>query len=125
MLTEDMSLKTVTFDKSKLLSVSKDGFEYVDDQGCRCAIDFHICRENFQKVMHVPRDEEDVYVGFYELGTLPHITFATNPPTRFIFPPGPSAKVRGGTFQNRAFHEAVAFQIRLFNEAGVRTFDPT
>lgn len=33
-VTEDTSLKSVTFDEAKLLAVSKDGLEYLDDQGC-------------------------------------------------------------------------------------------
>jgi hypothetical protein len=100
-----LKTKTVTFDKSKLLSVSKDGLDYVDDQGCRCAIDFHTCRENFQN---------ENYVAFRDIEAKPpHITFATNPPTRFVFPmPRP----------DRDFRE---FQIRLFYEAGVQTFDMT
>jgi hypothetical protein len=106
-VTEDTSLKTktVTFDKSKLLSVTKDGLEHVDDQGCRCAIDFRTCRENFP---------DPNYVAYRDIdASPPHITFATNPPTRFVFP-----KPR----TDRGFLE---FQMRLFYEAGVQTFDMT
>jgi len=100
-----LKTKTVTFDKSKLLSVTKDGLEYLDDQGCRCVIDFHTCRENF------PNPD---YVAFRDIeASPPHITFATNPPTRFVFPLPRS---------NRDFLE---FQMRLFNEARVQTFDMT
>jgi hypothetical protein len=127
--TEDTSLKTVTFDKSKLLSVSKDGLEYVDDQGCRCAIDFHSCRENFQKEMHVPERlwaRDPNYVACRDiLAKPPHITLATNPPTRFVFPmPGPSVRDPGkkSSLEPRDFYE---FQMRLFKEAGVKTFDMT
>jgi hypothetical protein len=108
-------LKTVTFDKSKLLSVSKDGLEYVDDQGCRCAIDFHKCRENFQKQAPGRLWASDPnYVGARDItANPPHITLSTNPPTRFVFPlPGPS-----GDFDE--------FQTRLFYAAGVKTFDMT
>jgi len=123
-------LKTVTFDKSKLLSVSKDGLEYVDDLGCRCAIDFHSCRENFQKEMHVPERlwaRDPNYVAFRDIDVKPpHITFATSPPTRFLFPmPGPSVNDPGrksSSLEHRDFYE---FQMRLFNEAGVKTFDMT
>jgi hypothetical protein len=79
-------LKTVTFDKSKLLSMSKDGLEYVDDQGCRCTIDFHTCRENFKK-KHVPErlwDRVSDYVTVRDIEAKPpHITFAT---CRFAVP---------------------------------------
>jgi len=126
-VTEDTRLKTVTFDKSKLLSVSKDGLEYVDDQGCRCAIDFHTCGENFQKEMHMPGwlQVRQSYVGFHDIGAK-HITLATSPPTRFVFPmPGPSLKDPGrksSSLEPRDFYE---FQMRLFNEAGVRILDIT
>ena len=108
------SLKTVTFDNSKLLSVSKDGLEYVDDQGCRCAIDFHTCRENFKK-QRVPERlwaKDWNYVAIRDIEAKPpHITFATNPPTRFVFAmPGP---------------DFLEFQLRLFSEGGVDTFDVT
>jgi len=110
-------LKTVTLDKSKLLSVSKDSLEYVDDQGGRCAIDFHTCRENFKK-QHVPERlwaRVPNYVAVRDIEAKPpHITFATDPPTRFVFPmPDPN------------FHEFQELQFRLFREAGVMTFDMT
>ena len=109
-------MKTVTFDKSTLLGVSKNGLEYVDDQGCRCAIDFQTCRENVRKRLRRPERlwaRDPNYVGFRDvLAKPPHITLATDPPTRFVFPmPGP------GGFD--------AFQVRLFNEAGVKTLDMT
>ena len=125
----DTSLKTVTFDKSKLLSVSKDGLEYVDDQGCRRVVDFHTCRENVQRETAAgwtgTRDPN--YVGFRDIEAKPpRITLATNPPARFVFPmPGPSVKVRGRESSSlglRDFHE---FQVRLFYEAGVKTIDMT
>ncbi len=121
-------MKTVTFDKSKLLSVSKDGLEYVDDQGCRCALDFHTCRENVQKETAGWLGAKDPnYVGFRNIEAKPpHITLATNPPTRFVFPmPGPSVKFPGrksSSLEPRDFYE---FQIRLFYEAGVKTLDMT
>ena len=118
-VTEDWSLKTVTFDKSKLLSVSKDGLEYVDDQGCRCVVDFHTRRENVQKELGSGRwqpkpssDSLTWYVGFRDIEAK-HITLATNPPTRFVFPmPDPNS-----------FREFQEFQYRLFREAGVKTLD--
>jgi hypothetical protein len=118
-MTEDTSLKTVTFDKSKLLGVSKNGLEYVDDQGGRCAIDFRICRENVRNQLKMPEwrwARHPDYVGFRDiLAKPPHITLATNPPTRFVFPMlGPSVQ--------DDFDE---FQMRLFEEAGVKTFDMT
>ena len=121
-------MKTVTFDESKLLSVCNDGLEYVDEEGCRCVIDFHSCRENFKRQMHPPerlwaRDPNYVAVRDIEAKP-PHITFATNPPTRFVFPiPGPSVKDPGrksSTLEPRDFYE---FQMRLFNEAEVKTCD--
>ena len=121
-------MKTVTFDNSKLLSMSKDCLEYVDDQGDRCAIDFHICRENVQKETAGRRGARNPnYVGFRDiLAKPPHITLATNPPTRFVFPlPGPSVEFPGGessSLEPRDFHE---FQMRLYHEAGVRTVDMT
>lgn len=106
-------MKIVTFDKSKLLSVSKDGLEYLDDQGCRCTIDFDSCRDNFKKRFHPPeriwaRDPNYVAVRNV-VAKPPHITLTTDPPTRFVFAmPDPD------------FDE---FQFRLFREAGVKTFD--
>lgn len=110
-------MKTVTFDKSKLLSMSKDGLEYVDDQGCRCTIDFHNCRENFKK-KHVPERlwaRVSDYVAVRDIEAKPpHITFATNPPTRFVF-----------QMPDSSFHDFQELQFRLFREAGVMTFDMT
>ena len=109
------SLKTVAFDRSKVLNLTKDGLDYLDDEGRRCSVRFHICRENFKKEMHLAerlwaRDPNYVAVRDVD-ATPPHVTFATNPPTRFVFSaPHPD------------FHE---FQLRLFNEAGVKTFDMT
>ena len=117
-------MKTVTFDESKLLGVSRDGLEYLDDQGCRCAIDFHMCRENVQEELRSGRwqpkpapDSLTWHVGFRDVdGSPPNITLATNPPTRFIFPkPSPSADFLRSDFQQ--------FQVRLFEEAGVTTLD--
>jgi hypothetical protein len=115
--TVDTSLKTVTFDQRKLLSLSKDGLEYVDDQGNRCAIDFHACHENFKK-QHVPERlwaRVPNYVAVRDIEAKPaHITFATIPPTRFVFP-----------MRDLTFHEFQELQLRLFREAGVMTFDMT
>jgi len=110
-------LKTVTFDKSKLLSMSKEGLEYVDDQGCRCTIDFHTCRENFKK-KHVPERlwaRVSDYVAVRDIEAKPpHITFATNPPTRFVFQmPDPISMT------SKSYNSA------FFREAGVMTFDMT
>jgi hypothetical protein len=127
-VTEDTSLKTVTFDNKKLLNMSKDCLEYVDDQGARCAIDFHICRENFQKDSAGWRGARNPkYVGVRDILAMPpHITLATDPPTRFVFPmPGPSVNFTGGessSLEPPDFHE---FQMRLYYEAGVRTVDMT
>ena len=110
-------MKTVTFDKSKLLSMSKDGLEYVDDQGCRCTIDFHTCRENFKKKHVTERlwDSVSDYVAVRDIEARPpHITFATNPPTRFVF-----------QMPDHNFHDFQELQFRLFREAAVRTFDMT
>ena len=125
-----MSLKTVTFDKSKLLVVSKNGLEYLDDEGRRCVIDFHTCRENARDLLKMPAwlwARHPNYVGLRNiLGEPPYITLATNPPTRFLFPmPGPSVKDPGkqaSSLEPRDFHE---FDMRLHREAVVRTFDVT
>jgi hypothetical protein len=93
-------LKTVTFDKSKLVGVSKSGLEYVDDQGCICSIDFHMCRENVRNQLKMPGwrwYRYSNYVGFRDILAKPaHITLATDPPTRFVFRvPGPSGQDPG------------------------------
>jgi|KBSMisStandDraft_5_1062788.scaffolds.fasta_scaffold462962_2 hypothetical protein len=129
-LTKDTSLKTVTFDKSKLLDVSKDGLEYVDDQGCRYAIDFHTCRENVQRKLKMPERlwaRDPNYVGFRDiLAKPPHITLATDPPTRFVFPmPGPSVKDPGKKSSQLEPSDFYEFEMRLFSDAGVKTFDMT
>ena len=67
------------------------------------------------------------YVALRDIdATPPHVTFTTNPPIRFVFPMrGPSAKDpgrRSSTLEPRDFY---GFQMRLFNEAGVKTFDMT
>jgi hypothetical protein len=65
--------------------------------------------------MHVPERvwaRNPNYVAFRDIPAKPsHITLATTPPTRFVFPkPEPD------------FHE---FDLRLVTEVGVRTFDMT
>jgi hypothetical protein len=66
------------------------------------------------------------YVGFRDVvAEPPHITLATNPPTRILFPmPGPSANVPGksSSLEPRDFYE---FEMRLFKEAGAETLDMT
>ena len=123
-------MKTVTFYKSKLLSMSEDGLEYVDDQGCRCTIDFHTCRENVRNQLKMPewrwaRDPD--YVGFRDvLAKPPHITLATNLPTRFVFPsPGSSAQDPGKKSSSLVSDDFYKFQMYLFNQAGVKTLDMT
>jgi len=73
------------------------------------------------------RKSKHDYVGFRDIeANPPHITLATNPPTRFVFPrPGPSVKVPGrkvASLEPRDFYD---FQMRLFYEAGVKTLDMT
>ena len=123
-------MKTVTFDKNKLLAVSKNGLEYVDDQGCRCTIDFQTCRENVRNRLKMPEwrwARKPDYVGFRDiLGKPPHITLASNPPTRFLFPmPAPSVQDPGERSSSLAPPDFDEFQVRLFNEAGMKTLDMT
>lgn len=113
-------MKSVTFDNTRILAVSKDGLEYLDDQGCRCAIDFHTCRMNLRKTLKMPEEwwaRDPNYVGFRDIvANPPHITLATDPPTRFLFPmPEPAANSLHGDFHQ--------FQVRLWDEAGVNTLD--
>src|SRR5262245_985251 len=129
---EGGQVKTVTYDKSRILSVSEDGLEYLDDDGCRCRVDFTVCCENVEKEMSSEGwirvgESDDVYVGFRDWGAKPpYITLATDPPTRFVFPmPGPPVKVPGSQFVRRNpedYREFRDFQIRLM-EAGVTTLD--
>jgi hypothetical protein len=125
-------MKVVKYHRSKILRVTKDGLEYVDDQGNEGVVDFRVCRENVAKEVRSSgwvrvRGSEDVYVGFRDSGAKPpHITLATNPPTRFEFPmPRDPVRIPGGQFLRhdpedfRDFHE---FQTRLM-EAGVKTLD--
>lgn len=124
--------KRVSYDKSKILAVTKDGLEYIDDQGSKCAIDFHACRENLERELGSAgylriRHPADVYVGFRDLGAKPpYITFATEPPTRFEFPmPKPLVKVAGKKFLQsdpEDFREFREFQARLM-EVGLKTLD--
>jgi hypothetical protein len=123
-------LKTVTFDTSRLLLVNKNGLEYVDDEGCRCAIDFHSCRENARDLLKIPAwlwARHPNYVGLRNiLGEPPYIALASDPPTRFLFSmPGPAAKDPGkesASLEPRDFYE---FDLRLNREGGVLTFDMT
>ena len=123
-------MKTVTFDKSKLLGVSKNGLEYVDDQGCRCSIDFHTCRENARDLLKMPGwlwARHPNYVGLRNiLGRPPYITLVTNPPTRFLFPmPGPFFNDPGASSPSLEPIDFYEFDGRLFSKAGVPTFDVT
>jgi hypothetical protein len=123
-------LKTVTFAKSTVLGVSKNGFDYVDDQECSCSIDFHTCRENVRNQLKMPEwrwASDPDYVGFRDvLAKPPHITLATNPPTRFVFPsPGSSAQDPGKESSSLVSDDFYKFQMHLFNQAGVKTLDMT
>jgi hypothetical protein len=101
-------------------AVSKDGAEHLDDQGCRCAIDFHTFRVNLRKMFKMPEEwwtENLNYIGFRDIvAKPPHITAATDPPTRFVFP----MPERSANFLHTDFHQ---FQVRLWEEAGVSTLD--
>src|SRR3954469_25336480 len=109
----DMAIKHVTYHKGTILRVTRDGLEYLDDQGVACTIHFHTCRENVQRElgrqgwMRV-QESEDIYVGFRVFSArLPQITLASDPETRFQF-------AGYGVFRD--------FQERLM-EAGVTTLD--
>jgi hypothetical protein len=109
----DMAMKHVAYHKATILSVTRDGLEYLDDQGVACTIDFHTCHENVQREVSRPGwmqvgQSPDIYVGFRDFSTKPlQITLAGDPETRFQFA------------DYRAFHD---FQKRLI-EAGVTTID--
>jgi hypothetical protein len=123
-------LKTVTFDKSKLLVVSKNGLEYLDDAGCSCTVDFHTCRENALDLLRMPAllwARHPNYVGLRNIeGEPPYITLATDPPTRFLFPmPGPSVKDPGKESSSLELRDFYEFDMLLHREAGVLTFDVT
>ena len=109
----DMAIKNVASHNSTILCVTRDGLEYLDDQGITCTIDFHTCYENVQRELRRPgwiqvQESQDIYVGFRDFAaTPPHITLASDPPTRFQF-------AGYGVFRE--------FQRRLI-EAGVTTLD--
>src|SRR5712671_67644 len=126
--TEDAGLKAVTFDESQLPSMSKDGLEYLDDQGCQSAINFDICRENFRRGSAGWRGAgNSKYVGLRDiLAKPPHITLATDLLTRFVFPmPGPSVNVPDKESSSLIPGDWDGCQMRLYCEAGVRTVDMT
>jgi len=112
--------------------VTREGLEYLDDQGITCIIDFRTCHENVQREVHSPgwvqvAESEDIYVGFRDCtGTPPHITFASDPPTRFQFPlPKPAVKIPGQPFLRpdlEDYRDYFEFQMQL-RAAGVTTLD--
>jgi hypothetical protein len=108
-----MAEKRVAYVNAHILRLTRDGLEYLDDDGIACAVDFHACEENVQKELRGPGwirvgESKDIYIGFRDFGDTPaHITLASDPPTRFEFP------------DYRAFCE---FQLRLM-QAGVTTLD--
>ena len=128
----DMAMKHVAYDESKILRVTRDGLEYLDDQGITCTIDFHTCHENVQREVRSPGwvqvgESQDIYVGFRDFSaTPPHVTFASDPPTCFQFPvPKQAVAVPGHTFLRRDTAYLLDFrdfQRRLI-EAGVATLD--
>jgi len=109
----EAAIKTVAYNESTILSVTRDSLEYLDDQGLACAIEFHICDDNVQREVRSEgwiqvRESQDVYVGFRDFSSRPrHITLASVPRTRFQFE------------DYVVFRE---FQERLI-EAGVTTLD--
>jgi hypothetical protein len=125
---EDTILKTVTFDEHRLLSVNKNGLEYVDDQGCRCAIDFHACCESFNKGAAERLGARNPrYVGSRNiLANPPEMILATDPPTRFLFPkPRVCGNGPGEESASPELRDWDKFQLRLYREGGVRTVDMT
>jgi hypothetical protein len=107
-----------------------NGLEYVDDQGCRCFIDFSTCRANVRNKTKMPEwlwTKHPEYVGFRDIvAEPPHITLATNPPTRFLLPmPGASINDTGQRSSSSALEplDFYEFERRLYNEAGVRRLD--
>jgi hypothetical protein len=132
-LWDELAWKHVAYDKSKILRVTRDGLEYLDDQGITCSIDFHTCHKNVQREVGSPgwiqvRESQDIYVGFRDsFAAPPYMMFASDPPTCFQFPmPKPAGAVPGQAFLRLApagfSSDFAQFMIRLI-EAGVTTLD--
>jgi hypothetical protein len=111
-----MAVKHVAYDKVKILRVTRDGLEYLDDQGITCTIDFHTCHECVQRELRRPGwvqvgESQDIYVGFRDFSATPPLfTFGSDPQTRFEFP---------ASADFRDFYELEVCLIK----AGVRTLD--
>ena len=131
-LSDELPTKQVAYDKSKILRVTRDALEYVDDQGVTCIIDFNVCHENVLREVSSPgwirvQDSSDIYVGFRDFfHKPPYMTFASDPPTRFLFPmPKPAVAVPGQRGLQRdpaGYDDFREFKMRLI-EAGVTTLD--
>lgn len=71
-------MKTITFDKSKVLRVNSEGLEYRADDGQTCFIDFKVCGGGGKNPYR--------YVGSRDFqASPPYFQFPTQPPTRFVF----------------------------------------
>ena len=102
--------KDVVYDESRILSLTRDGLEYVDDDGVVCTIDFHRCCANLGGAETSPHD----YVVGYR--ARPYVWFECEPLTFFNFPQAIRRDDPGDDFRE--------FNRRLLR-AGVRTIDMT
>lgn len=117
----------VKYDGARIQRLTREGLEYVDDDGATRFIDFSICHTNFMKEVPLSGTEGPRCVGFRDFAAKPpSISSLTDPPTRFEFPqPGSRRPVSGRKFvvhdpeDYREFHE---FQGKLL-EVGVTTGD--
>jgi hypothetical protein len=101
--------KVVTFEKSRILKVTRGGFEYRDDDGRACLIDFEV------RGIGVGNSR---YVGYRDFGARPpYFEFPTLPPTRFVFEVAEGGPGLGDWYQGFSWLEE---QIR---KVGRRTFD--
>src|SRR5688572_11161498 len=77
-------------DSKQIISITKDGLSFLDDDGNEHWIDFAECYQNFLQETHALSIERWKQVGVRNILTPPwaegpYIQFHTNPPIRFQF----------------------------------------
>ena len=107
-----MESKRVTFDKSRILSVTPRGIEYRDDAERDCLIDFDGCGGG--------EGNRYRYVGSRDFSADPPcFEFPTVPPTRFVFG---SAAAEGGHGSGDWYQDFVWLETQI-RKAGWMTVD--
>jgi hypothetical protein len=113
----------VTFEESRILSITEDGLHYYDNEGERRFIDFDICYNNFVRMIPGIAGSKTKYVAIRNYATKPpQVIFLTDPLTKFEFPQRKREILGLDDDGDDDLRDFRTFRFQLM-DAGVETFD--